>query len=55
MEELEEDEVDEIVEIGVGDSLEELLEKDIEGCVQVLGMERPSREEVEALEAVGEY
>ena len=55
VEELEEDEVDEIVEMGAGDSLEELLEKAIEGCVQVLGMERPSREEVEALEAVGEY
>ena len=55
VEELEEDEVDEIVEMGVGDSLEELLEKAIEGCVQVLGMERPSKEEVEALEAVGEY
>ena len=55
VEELEEDEVDEIVEIGVEDSLEELLEKDIEGCVQVLGMERPSKEEVEALEAVREY
>ena len=36
-------------------SLEELLEKALEGCVQVLGIERPSREEVEALEAVGEY
>ena len=55
VEELEEDEVDEIVEMGVGDLLEELLEKAIEGCVQVLGMERPSKEEVEALEAVGEY
>ena len=55
VEELEEDEVDEIVEIGVEDSLEELLEKDIEGCVQVLGMERPSKEEVEALGAVREY
>ena len=53
---LEEDEVDEIVEMGVEDSLEELLEKVIEGCVQVLGMERPSQEKVEeALEAVREY
>ena len=54
-EELEEDEVDEIVEMAVEDSLEEQLEKAIEGCVQVLGMERPSKEEVEALEAVREY
>ena len=52
VEELEEDEVDEIVGLGVEYSLEELLEKAIEGCVQVLGMERPSNG---ALEAVREY
>ena len=43
MEELEEDEVDEIVEMGVGDSLEELLEKAIEGCVQVPGWRGQAR------------
>ena len=56
VEELEEDEVDEIVEMGVGDSHEELLEKAIQRCVRVLGIERPSQEKVEeALEAVREY
>ena len=59
VEELEEDKVDEIMEIGVGDSLEELLVKAIEGCVQILRMERPSKEKVnevvEVVEVVREY
>ena len=56
VEELEEDEVDEIVEMGIEDSLEEQLEKAIEGCVQILRMERPSKKRVEeALEVVKGY
>ena len=56
VEELEEDEVDEIMEMGVEDSLEEQLEKVIEGCVQILRMERPSKEKVEeVVEVVREY
>ena len=51
VEELEEDKADEIMKIGVGDLLEELLEKAIEGCVQILRMERPSKEKVK--EVVG--
>ena len=48
VEELKEDEVDEIVGMGVEDSLEEQLEKAFEGCVR---MERPSKNKVkEALE-----
>ena len=51
VEELKEDEVDEIVGMGVEDSLEEQLEKAIEGCVRIPGMERPSKNKVkEALE-----
>ena len=51
VEELKEDEVDEIVGMGVEDSLEEQLEKAFEGCVGIPGMERPSKNKVkEALE-----
>ena len=56
VEELEEDKVDEIVEMGVEDLLEEQLEKVIGVCVQILGMERPSKEKVEeVVEVVREY
>ena len=41
--ELKENKVDEIVGIGVGDLLEEQLEKAFEGCVGIPGMERPSK------------
>ena len=47
VEELKEDEVDEIVGMGVEDLLEEQLEKAFEGCVRIPGMERPSKNKVE--------
>ena len=51
VEELKEDEVDEIVGMGVEDSLGEQLEKAFEGCVRIPRMERPSKNKVkEALE-----
>ena len=51
VEEPEEDEVEEIVGMGVEDLLEEQLEKAFEGCVWIPGMERPSKNKVkEALE-----
>ena len=51
VEELKEDEVDEIMGIGVKDSLEEQLEKAFEGCVRIPRMERLSKNKVkEALE-----
>ena len=46
VEELKEDEVDEIVGMGVEDSLEEQLEKAFEGCVRIPGMERLSKNKV---------
>ena len=51
VEELKEDEVDEIVGMGVEDTLKEQLEKAFKGCVWIPGMERPSKNKVkEALE-----
>ena len=51
VEELKEDEVDEIVGVGVEDSLEEQLEKAFKGCVRIPGVEKLSKNKVkEALE-----
>ena len=45
-EELAEDEVDEVVEMDVEDDLEASLERAVDACVRILGLERPSQEEV---------
>ena len=47
VEELKEDEVDEIMGVGVEDSLEEQLEKAFKGCVRIPGMESLSKNKVE--------
>ena len=47
VEELKEDEVDEIVGVGVEDSLEEQLEKAFKGCVRIPGVEKLSKNKVE--------
>lgn len=56
MEELEADEVDDIIEMKIEDSLEQAVNKAIDGCVDVLGLERPSKEKIdEALEVATGY
>jgi tRNA ligase len=56
MEELEDDEVDVMVAMSVEDTLEQAVNKAIDGCVRVLGVERPSKERVdEALQVAMGY
>jgi len=56
MEALEDDEVDVTVEMSVEDTLEQAVNKAIDGCVRVLGVERPSKERVdEALQVAMGY
>ncbi|KAI0311399.1 RNA ligase-domain-containing protein [Amylostereum chailletii] len=45
--ELEEGEVDAVVEMEVGETPEEMLERAVEGCARVLGLPRPGREKIE--------
>lgn len=47
IEELEHDEVDDIVEMDIEDTLEQAVSKAIDGCVAVLGLERPRQEKIE--------
>ena len=55
-EELAEDEVDDIIEIEVEEGLEESLERAVTGIVDLLGMEKPSIEQMgEALRVAREY
>lgn len=56
MEELDDDEVDVSVKMGVEDTLEQAVYKAIDGCVKVLGVERPNKEKVdEALQVAMGY
>jgi tRNA ligase len=56
MEELEDVEVDVSVEMSVLDTLEQAVNKAIDGCVNVLGVERPNKEKVdEALQVAMGY
>ena len=49
-------EVDNIVEMELGESLEEAVKRAVEGCVSVLGLEMPSKEKIqEGLDAVKGY
>jgi len=45
-EELEEHEVDTVVEMDINEDLEQALDRAIEGCVRVLGLEKPDQEKV---------
>lgn len=47
MEELEDGEVDEVIEMGVEDTLETSVNKAIDGCVRLLDVPRPSQDAIE--------
>ena len=49
-------EVDSIVEMELGESLEDAVKRAVEGCVAVMGLEMPSDEKIqEALDVVRSY
>jgi len=45
-EELEEHEVDEVVEMDINEDLEHALDRAVDGCVRILGLEKPDQEKV---------
>jgi tRNA ligase len=45
-EELEEGEVDEVVEMDINEDLEHALDRAVDGCVRILGLEKPDQEKV---------
>jgi tRNA ligase len=56
MEPLQDDEVDVTVEMSVEDTLEQAVDKAVDGCVRILGVERPSGEDInEALQVAMGY
>lgn len=55
-EELEDNEVDEIVDMDIEDNLERMVDRAVDACVRVLGLQKPSEEEIgRALAAARSY
>lgn len=55
-EELEDDEVDSIVEMSIEDTLEQAVNKAVDGCVEILSLERPTKAKVDdAIQVALEY
>ena len=54
--ELEDDEVDEIVEMDIEDGLDRMVDRAVDACVRILGLKKPTEEEVgKALAAARSY